>query len=233
MHTPSGSVAVLLFSRSATAEARHKPLSSRLARAELVWQALERLTLAKSAAADLPVFVSHKLPVQQTGTFGDQLQQAAQAVLELGYSSVLCIGNDCPSLRPADLREAARLLEAGAIPVGIDKRGGVYLTGFTHQSLTDVQTLAALPWQTTSLAVALRHYLHQQGQTTVRLAARYADWNARADVRLSQATGQRTWLRQLAEAFRPVRQRLSPGQPSVTSCRAVSPSGLRAPPTGN
>jgi len=230
MSTSVSSVAVLLFSLSATQEARRKPLAGSVARSERVWRSLEQLTLAKIQAAGLPAVVSHKLSISQAGTFGVQLRQAAQAVLDLGYSSVICIGNDCPSLRPSDLTEAARVLQSGAIPVGVDARGGVYLTGLNKALLTNEQALTSLPWQTTELSASLLHFLHQHGQQPLLLSPCRPDWNAQPDVRLSEAVGTPAWLRQLAEALRPVTVGPFVGRPISILLRSLAPAGLRAPP---
>ncbi|ARK11202.2 DUF2064 domain-containing protein [Fibrella sp. ES10-3-2-2] len=230
MSTSASSVAVLLFSLSATQEARRKPLAGSVARSERVWHSLEQLTLAKIRAAGLPAVVSHELPINHAGTFGTQLRQAAQAVLELGYSSVICIGNDCPALRPSDLTEAAHALQAGAIPVGADARGGVYLTGLNQALLTNAQVLTNLPWQTTELSASLFQFLHQHDQQPVLLSPCRSDWNTCPDVRLSEAVGARTWLRQLAEALRPVTVGPFAARPISILLRSLALAGLRAPP---
>lgn len=230
MRMPAGSVAVLLFSLSSTQEARRKPMTGSVVRDQRVWQSLERLTLEKIRAAGLPGFISHKLLAHPSGTFGEQFQQAAKAVLDLGYESVICIGNDCPGLRPTDLKEAVLVLQSGAIPIGTDNRGGVYLTGFNRDSLTNEAALAGLSWQTTALAADLIRYLHRQGQKTVIVPARHTDWNGLADAHLSQATGLRTWLHQLAEALCPVTIGSPPIHTNTPFQRSITPSGLRAPP---
>lgn len=230
MNNPLGSVAVLLFSLSAVQEARRKPLCGSVRRSERLWSALERITLSKIEAANLPTFVSHQLPETGNGSFGEQLQQAVQAVLNQGYESVICVGNDCPTLRPSDLRNAAQLLQAGVAPVGIDKRGGTYLIGFTRASLAGNDELRTLPWQTSSLAPALLTYLHQCGEKTAVLTAHRADWNARAEVRINDVTGAKKWLHVLIEAFALVNTGCPPIHISfLASCQSAS-VGLRAPP---
>ena len=231
MHTLTGSVAVLLFSLPATEEARRKPLADSKPRSERAWQALEQLALGKIQAAGLPSFLAHELPTRPSGTFGEQLWQAAQAVLDLGYESVICVGNDCPSIRSSDLVEAARIIQSGAIPVGTDKRGGVYLTGFNRALLANDRALTSLPWQTTNLAAALLNFLHQHGQHPVSLSTCRPDWNARCDVRLGEAVGLKKWLHTLNEAFILLNADRPPVQFSFfTSCRPAS-VGLRGPPT--
>ncbi|MBO0951678.1 DUF2064 domain-containing protein [Fibrella forsythiae] len=162
MHTPSGSVAVLLFSLSAIQEARRKPMTGSVARNERVWRSLEQLAMGKVAASGLPGFVYHELAPNCSGTFGEQLYKATKAVLDLGYESVICIGNDCPALRPSDLRAAARAVQSGIMPVGADERGGVYLAAFNRSLLTDEEAFISLPWQTASLAQALLDHLRLQ-----------------------------------------------------------------------
>lgn len=237
MHPSTSSVAILLFARPAVQEAGYKPLAGAGQRNERTWQALEALTWAKVKATQLPAFISHKLIAQRAGdSFGQQLRRAVQAVLDKGYKTVLCIGNDCPGLRVADLKAAARLAQThnptplGTLPIGADKRGGAYLVGLNQAALTNTDAFDALPWQTSQLAFALTSYLRQQGQYCIQLTATHRDWNHRHDIRLGELVAEWRWIRALANAL----QRIHRGGYTVTLpfepfC-SLAPSGLRAPP---
>ena len=227
-HYPS--TAVLLFALPSEMEARRKPLVGSGGRDERVWQTLELLTLAKIAAAGLPVVVSHRLPGGQLGTFGEQLLRAARAVLDQGYDSVICVGNDCPSLRPQDLTQAARALQRGQLPVGADQRGGVYLVGFTRSVLTHNGALALLPWQTTSLASALLAMLHEEGQPPFLLTQNHADWNTRTDVCPNDVVTGSRWMAALLAAFWGHETRFRALSPSFLQSGRPAPCGLRGPP---
>ena len=226
----TSSVAVLLFALPSSQEAQRKPLAGAGRQGQRIWQALEQLTLSKINAAGLPALVSHQLPGNPSGTFGEQLQRAVQAVFKQGYHSVICVGNDCPSLRPHDLTQAAQALAQGQIPVGANRRGGVYLVGFTRNSLTNNSLLALLPWQTTGLTSALLAHLHGQGQTPMLLAANRADWNTRAVVCPHQVAGNRQQVVALLAAFWGRQAHVGELAPVFFLPNRPAPCGLRGPP---
>ncbi|CCH02575.1 hypothetical protein FAES_4576 [Fibrella aestuarina BUZ 2] len=237
MHSSMSSVAILLFARPAVQEAVCKPLTGARQRDERTWQALEALTWAKIKATNLPAFVSHQLVTQPQGdSFGRQLRRAAQAVLDQGYETVLCIGNDSPSLRVSDLKAAAQLAQSdgpdqlGTLPIGADGRGGVYLVGLNRASLAHADAFETLPWQTNQLASALTSYLRQQGQSCPSLTATHHDWNHRYDIRLGELVGEWRWLHALTDALQATRRGVYTGKLAFEPFRSLAPSGLRAPP---
>ncbi|MEZ0608919.1 DUF2064 domain-containing protein [Fibrella sp. WM1] len=237
MHSSRSSVAILLFARPAVQEAGSKPLTGVGQRDERTWQALEDLTWAKIRATHLPAFLSHQLVAQSPcDSFGQQLRRAAQAVLDQGYTTVLCIGNDCPSLRVADLKAAAQLAQTsklsplGTLPIGTDERGGVYLVGLNRAALANTDAFEALPWQTNQLAHALTSYLRQQGQPCAPLTATHRDWNHRHDIRLGELVGEWRWIRALTNALQTTRRGMYTACLAFEPFRSLAPSGLRAPP---
>jgi len=184
--------AVLLFSLPASVLAERKRLLGGKQREQRVWERLTRLTIAKVRAAGLPCVQSATLPTTDyTRPFGEQLQTAVQAVLTNGYDHVIVIGDDCPDLRVADLRQAASALNDGQLPVGCDQREGVFLFGLDRRFLhaDPTRAFAQLPWQMTGLSAALTGFLSATfGEVSCLLTTR-ADWNERADLRAG------TWLR--------------------------------------
>lgn len=189
--------AVLLFSLPAALAATRRGLAGQsVGRNRAFWETLHQLTTAKVRAAGLScVFSATVVPAPNySASFGEQLQTAVSATLAKGYERVIVIGNDCPDLRVADLRAAADALSAGRLPVGYDRRGGVFLLGLDQRFLSagagpDTQSFSTLPWQTDQLGMALTDYLTQTVGDVVCLSAVRADWNERADLR----TGD--WLR--------------------------------------
>ena len=182
--------AVLLFSLPAALDAACKRLTGqRTGRNETFWGTLHQLTTAKIKAAGLPCVSSDNVvpTPNYSASFGEQLQTAVSATLAQGYECVIVIGNDCPDLRVSDLRVAADALAAGQLPVGYDRRGGVFLLGFDRRFLStessSSQSFTTLPWQTDRLGAALTDYLGCAFGSVVCLSVVRADWNERADVR--------------------------------------------------
>jgi uncharacterized protein len=66
-----------------------------------------------------------RLRAQVRGNLGDRMYHAFKHALR-GHSFVVLIGSDCPALRPADLRAAARALREGADAVLAPAEDGGY-----------------------------------------------------------------------------------------------------------
>ena len=150
------STAILLFSRSAAAEAVWKfgasgrigkPLSTALIRRT-------RQTLQRSG---LPVYAFHE-DEQRGDTFGARLTYCMERVFAAGHEEVIVVGNDCPDLSVGHLGRAADLLARGHQVLGRDGRGGVWILGMTRAAF-DADALRNLRWQTAQLATDLSNVL--------------------------------------------------------------------------
>lgn len=197
--------AVLLFALPDSVEAGRKTV---VRQSSDVWGAMRTLTQAKVHASGLPLLNSNQL-ISHQGTFGEQMSAALTAAFAQGYEHIICIGNDCPDLSVADLRRAARALANDQTPIGADRRGGVYMAGFSREQF-DGESLIQFPWQTNRIADALRQYADRWQATVTELPVR-ADVNVRVDaltVRWVGQTGSRllTLIRQmlLSDSQRPV-----------------------------
>lgn len=232
----ASNTAVLLFALPASIQAARKGLTGTdVVQNQQLWTALDKLTAAKIKAAGLPLVRSAQLSLDYNQSFGDQLVTAVSATLARGYQRIIVISNDCPDLRVSDLQAASRAFADGTLPIGYDRRGGIFLLGLDQRFLTTSHrgSFADLPWQTTRLGEALSCFLRHNFGPIAHLAARRADWNQRSDVRAGAwqmgvfaPLAQRVW--QLVAMFAPVlydfRRFFSP---LITSHWAV----LRAPPT--
>ena len=184
------STAILFFSRRATAPA----FGTDAARARRIGTALERRTLRTLRATGLPVL--HYGAERQRGTtFGERLTHATREVFAVGYGNVLIVGNDCPTLRPEDLRAAARHLENGRPVLGPDRRGGAYLIGCSRERFTPADFLA-IDWESPRVYAGLRALF---GPATIRLGER-ADYNFVGELRAAWRT-LRHLLRGLGEVL--------------------------------
>ena len=142
------STAILLFSRSASAEAKNALTLKGVDRQVVVTQLIRKAEkLARQS--DLPLFRSNERN-QHSTTFGQNLSAAVGEVFAAGYTQVLVMGNDCPQLRLSDLRKCEKKLNAGQTVLGPDLRGGAYLLGIRKDNF-DQRRFAALSWQSTSL----------------------------------------------------------------------------------
>lgn len=148
--------AILLFSRSATSEAKHKQLVGGFRRNCKLLERMISRTMRLARRTNLPVFQLDER--QQTGhTFGEKINNAASQIAAKGFQNLIIIGSDTPQLRLADLRKAQQELEAGQSVIGPDRRGGAYLIGVSAHQLG--KDFARLPWKTKSLCTELANFL--------------------------------------------------------------------------
>jgi len=169
------STAILLFSRTATAEVEMKSFGAGAAGSRITEALIARteLTLKKTR---LPVFRSDES--SQVGhTFGERLANAMARVYNAGFKRLLVVGNDCPSVSAAHLIAAARQLGAGRNVVGPDRRGGVWLIGLQRKDF-DATVFAALPWESHELYGALSDPLPDRVE-----ANSFSDLNTFEDLR--------------------------------------------------
>ncbi|SEQ01240.1 TIGR04282 family arsenosugar biosynthesis glycosyltransferase [Neolewinella agarilytica] len=172
MHQPT---AILLFSRSAAAEAHEKGFGAKHG-GERMAEGLIRRTEQTVRLSGLPVFRSDET-TQKGKTFGQRLAAAMNGVFAKGFENVIVVGNDCPSVRPSHLRAAARLLENGENVLGPDRRGGVWLLGLQRRDF-NARALASLRWESGDLYADLVAQL-----PAVADFARLGDLNSLADIR--------------------------------------------------
>lgn len=163
----TGLPAILLFSRSAAVESKHKRLVKGQLRNQQVLRAMIARTKRLVSATNLPVY-TYTESEQKGQDFGGRLSQAIAEVMDKGHEQVIVLGNDSPQLRGRDLLNAADLLSAGDQLVGRDSHGGAYLIGLQKKHF-NAQRFAALPWQTNQLFNALAALIDEA--TAARLDA--------------------------------------------------------------
>jgi uncharacterized protein DUF2064 len=121
----TGHRCVLVFSRSPEREGALKGI----AEARGLFELSER-RLARAASALPGVALVKVGSGQQRGRdFGARLRNAFRDVLALGYTEVVAVGSDVPSLGAAELAAAFEALGRGETPLGPSPDGGVYLIG--------------------------------------------------------------------------------------------------------
>lgn len=154
------STAILLFSRRAAAEAKHKSWTKNgNARQDLrIAETLIQESLRQAQATGLPVYHFHE-GKQQGRNFGERLAHAFDALFQKGYDSVVAIGNDAPGLRKVDWQAVQTALAAGKEVIGRTVQGGAYLIGL-QVSQFDRSSFEALPWESEALGHCLESSLH-------------------------------------------------------------------------
>jgi glycosyltransferase A (GT-A) superfamily protein (DUF2064 family) len=89
-------------------------------------------------------------------TFGERLEHAVEQLAGLGYSKIVIVGSDCPSLTADDVSNAFQLLDRKRLVLGPDHRGGCYLIGLHRE---DRAQLSGICWhQNTDCTELLRRY---------------------------------------------------------------------------
>jgi uncharacterized protein len=95
---------------------------------------------------------------QGRGDLGDRMYRAFERALR-SHSYVVLIGSDCPALRPADLRAAARVLQAGGDAVlSPAEDGGYALIGLRRVSR---RLFDGIAWGTPEVLAQTRGRLRQ------------------------------------------------------------------------
>ena len=145
---PIPHTAILLFSRTASAEAERKSFGGGKAD-QRITKALISRTEETIARTGLKLYRSDEAS-QRGATFGERLANAMEEIFALGEERLLVVGNDCPQTTASHLRSAAQKLEAGENVIGPDQRGGVWLIGLQRTDF-DASAFANLAWETSQL----------------------------------------------------------------------------------
>ena len=171
--------AILLFSRSAKAEAAAKPLSTNPRSAQSVASFLINRSKNIVSKTDLPTFFFSEK--QQRGTtFGERFANAFEDVFALGFERIIAIGNDCLTVNVSDILTAEKALKIDPSVFGATTDGGAYLIGL--QSVVFQKTaFQNLDWQTNNVFNQLVQFVENQGETTIFLSEKSdidhpADW---------------------------------------------------------
>lgn len=192
--------------------------------------AAQLIAQATATARQAGVDFLYAGPELQVGrTFGQRLSSALAYGFGQGYERLVVIGNDCPQLTPARLRQAVASLETADAVLGPDPDGGVYLLGVSRHFFA-ADAWAALPWQSAVLGAALARCLHRAGATVCRLRPLAGVNNAHDLARLLRqlpAAALRRRLQQLRQPAPPAGRALRL-RPRVAAVAAPLP--LRGPP---
>ena len=221
--------ALLFFSHRPAREWRNKRFVPHdRAKTRQVAEALYDHTLDAAEASGLPVL--EVTDAEQRGaTFGDRLANAFRDAFAAGYTHVIAVGSDCPSLDAVDWTDVLDRLTNGAPVLGPTSDGaGTYLIGL-HRTQFDADAFAALPWQSPHLLDALTDHLSARTCAPDRLKPR-ADVNGHGDLLLLLRTCPTPTP--LCQRLRDILGRLRPGAAVsvLTSSLLLRRHTTRGPP---
>ncbi len=156
--------AILIFTRSAKAEAQHKWSDSTLSTRNSRRIAQTLITHTRRVAKATGLSVIEVASRQQRGaSFGQRLQHAIDGIWEQGFERVLVLGTDTPQLSTKALLCAAEQITPEQSVLGAATDGGAYLIGL-HRQQFQRAAFVALPWQQNTLYQALSEQLSQNAQ---------------------------------------------------------------------
>lgn len=141
--------AILIFARSSECEANIKSFPQ----SKEIFDSLNKHTLQLVSKTGLPYY--RITEQEQVGdSFGERFTNAVQSIYNLGYQSVIAIGNDTPHLTTKHLLQAEKSLHANKVVVGKAIDGGFYILGI-QKDYFNAELFLKLPWQTQQLSTAI------------------------------------------------------------------------------
>lgn len=170
MTAPFGKTAILIFTRTDEQEASAKTFVQGIGKNgnQAIARQLIHHAIRTASKIGLPIVVSTS--EEQIGeTFCERFANTIESVFAKGYENVVAIGNDCPSLTPGLLLDAAQQLESFGLVLGPAMDGGVYLAGISQNDYGRTAFMA-LPWETPNLQEGFDTYAKTLCTTPVWLA---------------------------------------------------------------
>ncbi len=163
MPFPTNDTAVLIFSRQAQEEAKEKKFASRLGKRGGIGLANKMIDATLSAAHSSPFPVFIIFSDKQKGTsFGERLANGIEEVYSHGFSKVIVIGTDCPTLTTKNILEAGEKLCSHSLVLGPSPDGGTYLIGLDKEAYFR-EIFLQVPWLTDAVLSHLKNFALDSG----------------------------------------------------------------------
>jgi glycosyltransferase A (GT-A) superfamily protein (DUF2064 family) len=153
---PINTSAILIFANSSQEETQHKTIVG----GEKLFSHLNTQILEKVQKTGLPYFI-YSEKEQHGTTFGARFANAIADIFSKGFTQLISIGNDTPSLATNDILKAHQNLDKNNVVIGPATDGGIYLLGI-HKENFNKKTFENLPWQTQQLRAVFRQSLLQK-----------------------------------------------------------------------
>lgn len=155
--------AILIFAHSATYEAKIKTFQN----SKAIFESLLERTIQLVQNTQLPFFLFTE-DHQIGNSFAERFVNAIQSVYDLGYESIITIGNDTPQLTSKQLIRAHEELLDNHSVIGKSKDGGFYLLGIKKENFQP-ELFLQLPWQKQNLSGSLCHLLELNSVSITQL----------------------------------------------------------------
>ena len=146
MNKQPPNIAILIFSRTAKAEAAEKNLLYRNSKKKALASLMINRTKQVVKASGLPTFF-YSEHLQIGNNFGERFTNAIESIFDKGFETVIALGNDCLAVSKNDILQAAELLETTPSVLGPSTDGGVYLLGIQKQAFQK-EAFLNIDWQT-------------------------------------------------------------------------------------
>ncbi|MDW7693521.1 DUF2064 domain-containing protein [Flammeovirgaceae bacterium SG7u.111] len=182
MPTKNNHTAVLIFSHTPHQEAKEKSFTQKVNTQTNRTIASHLVEHTKKLVAQTPYpSFCISTPDQKGITFGERFTHAIQSVFAKGFSQVIAIGSDCPSLTSQDIQKSAKALERGKVVLGPATDGGTYLIGLQQESF-DPEAFKNISWQTSSVFRELLSLCSSQPQLDIEILSSKQDIDSAADL---------------------------------------------------
>ena len=146
MNKLQSNIAILIFSRTAKAEAVEKRLLYRDSKKKDLASLMINRTKQVANASGLPTFF-YSENLQIGSTFGERFTNAIESIFNKGFEKVIALGNDCLAVSKNDILQTAELLKTTPSVLGPSTDGGVYLLGIQKQAFQK-EAFLNIDWQT-------------------------------------------------------------------------------------
>ena len=137
------------------------------------------------AQSDLQALIGDDaIYIPQIGTdLGERLTSATQWAMEQGYTKILVVGSDSPTLPISYISQAITLLDSRDIVIGPSTDGGYYLIGFSAEALTTTVPLVfeEIAWSTADVFQQTFARIHE-AQATLGLLPPWYDIDTAEDL---------------------------------------------------
>ena len=155
--------AILIFSRTAAAEAKHKLSGDRLSYGTNQKICAELIAKTRRIAQQTNFPVIEIDSDQQVGqTLGERLSNSIASVFQAGFEQVLVIGTDTPGISRNLLQKAAEQISPTQSSLGASKDGGAYLIGF-HKTQFNKTDFSNLNWDSEQVFDSLVDHFSTKG----------------------------------------------------------------------
>lgn len=142
----NSTTAILIFTRSSTAEAAGKKILCNSKQNLKAFSGLIKHTIKTASGCGLAWYISDETS-QKGSSFGEKLTDAIISTFARGYKKLIVLGNDCPGLNQHILQKAIQELDKNDCVLGPDSNGGVYLMGLSSVSFKK-NLFEKIRWQT-------------------------------------------------------------------------------------